>query len=383
MKTIFKPSENQIGGTETLPEGISHLNQGTERIFTLMKNRPSRVIWGIWIFITAVDVIIRFIGAIPMAPLPIILVNFAGGVGISQFLFFHFLPQLFLKKKWLRELVQLILIIVVYMIVKYVILLLVPKEVSSILVSKEVSSIRVFFGNEATRFFHFAVYIIIIWVFYIDGKRQELHKKMEVEHLRLEAEHKSSQLSQHFVLNWISTFLIEVKNVSPDLSHKLSKFTEVLSYSYKDPNHPNSLGQEIRAVKSYLESQQFRFKEKLKLNLSINLRDIDPGEFQLPKWILMTLVENVFKHGNCLKSPHPCLIAMDLFPANFGGYSFAFSISNDLNKATQVSPSGFGIKTVQRILKYYFQDRFQLFTTKSETEFNLFLQIHYHRNHGG
>ncbi|GAB3219563.1 histidine kinase [Algoriphagus aestuariicola] len=372
MKTIFNHLENQIEGTETLPEGIVQLNEGTERIFTLMKNRPSLVIWLIWIVITGVDLIIRLIGAIPLASFPAILVNFAGGVAISQFLFFHFLPRVFLKKKWLLEFVQLILILVVYMLAKYFILM--PGLV-------DVPSIRAFFGNEATRFFHFSVYIIVIWFFYIDGKRQELHKKMEVEHLRLETEHKSSQLSQHFVLNWISTFLIEVKNVSPDLAHKLSKFTEVLSYSYKDPNHPNSLGQEIRVVKSYLESQQFRFKEKLNLKFSINLRGIDPGEFQLPKWILMTLVENVFKHGNCLNSLHPCLISMDMFPAEYKGYSFAISISNDLNRADPVRPSGFGVKTVRRILNYYFQDRFQLFTAKSEAEFNLFLQIHYGQNH--
>ena len=372
MKTIFNHLENQIEGTETLPEGITQLNQGTERIFTLMKSRPSLVIWGIWIAITIVDVTIRFIGEIPLASLPVILANFAGGVAISQYLFFHFLPQVFLNKKWLLEFVQLILILVLYMLAKYFILIPGPVDVPSI---------RVFFGNEASRFFHFTVYIIVIWFFYIDGKRQELHKKMEVEHLRLETEHKSSQLSQHFVLNWISTFLIEVKNVSPDLAHKLSKFTEVLSYSYKDPNHPNSLGQEIRVVKSYLESQQFRFKEKLNLKFSINLRNVDPGEFQLPKWILMTLVENVFKHGNCLKSPHPCLISMDMFPAECKGYSFAISILNDLNRADPVSPSGFGIKTVRRILNYYFQDRFQLITTKSEAEFSLFLQIHYRQNH--
>lgn len=372
MKTIFNHLENQIEGTEPLPEGIAQLNQGTERIFTLMKNRPSLVIWWIWIVITGVDLIIRFIGAIPLASLPVILVNFGGGVAISQFLFFHFMPQVFLKRKWLLEFVQLILILVVYMLAKFFILM--PGLV-------DVPSIRVFFGNEATRFFHFTVYIIVIWFFYIDGKRQELHKKMEVEHLRLETEHRSSQLSQHFVLNWISTFLIDMKNVSPDLAHKLSKFTEVLSYSYKDPNHPNSLGQEIRVVKSYLESQQFRFKEKLNLKFSINLRDIDPGEFQLPKWILMTLVENVFKHGNCLKSQHPCLISMDMFPAEYKSYSFAISISNDLNRADPVSPSGFGIKTVRRILNYYYQDRFQLYTSKSEAEFSLFLQIHYGQNH--
>lgn len=372
MKTIFNHNENQIEGTETLLMGMDPLNEGTERIFALMKNRPSLVIWGIWIFITAIDVIIRLIGDIHLAPKPVILINFAGGVGISQFLFFHLLPQVFIKKKWLLGFIQLAFILLVYLVVKYIVLVhWIGNE----------SSIRSFLGNEASRFFHFAVYITFIWGFYIDGKRQELHKKMEVEHLRLKIEHNSSQLSPHFVLNWISSFLIEVKNLSPDLSQQLSRFTEVLSYSYKNSNHPNSLGQEIRAVKNYLESQQFRFKNKLNLKISFNLRGVNPSELQFPKWILMTLVENIFKHGNCLNALRPCLISLDLFPSKRDSYSMFFSIVNDLNTATPVCPSGFGIKTVKRILSYYFPDRFLILTHQSETEFSLFLEILINPNH--
>lgn len=368
MKTIFNQHQNQIEGIETLPEGMYQLNQGTQRIFTVMKNRPSLVIWGIWISITAVDLFIRLIGGLPMAPLPVIFINFASGVGISLFLFLHFLPQFFLKKKWVLEVLKLIFLLGVYLVIKYVLL---------IFWIGELSSVRGFLGNEASRFFHFAVYIIVLWGFCTDGKRQELQKKMEVEHLRLEIEHKSSQLSSHFVLNWISHFLIEVKNVSPDLYQKLLQFTEVLSYSYKDPSHPNSLGQEIRAINNYLKSQQFRFKERLNLKPSFNSRGIDAGELQLPKWILMTLVENIFKHGNCLNSTRPCLISIDLFPAQAGACSMVFSITNNLNSATAMSPSGFGIKTVFRILNYYFPSRFEIFTSKSETEFSLFLLIQY------
>lgn len=368
MKTIFNPYENQIEGIETLFKGMNPLNEGMERVFVQMKKRPGWVICGIWIFITGIDSIIRYVGAIPLAPFPVILVNFFGGLGLSLLLFLHLSPLIFIKKKWLSGIFQLTLILVIYLIIKYSIV-----EIWA----DERPVVRNFIGYEASRFFHYALYIIFIWGFYIDGIRQELHKKMEVEHLKLMVEHKSSQLSPHFVLNWISSFFIQVKDVSPKLSHQLSLFTEVLSYSYKNPNHPNSLGQEIRVVESYLESQQFRFKNKLNLKVSINLRGGNPGELHFPKWILMTLVENIFKHGNCLNSKLPCLVNLDLFPNFESGNTMNFSLTNDLNTANPVSPSGFGIKAVKRILSYYFPKRFQLLTHQSEIEFCLFLEVQF------
>ena len=372
MKTIFNRFESQKKTIETPQEGMSLFKMGMGRIFELMKNKPGRVICGIWVFIIGIDVLIRLIGSISLAPFAVILVNFAGGLGISLFLFFYFSPHLFLEKRWFLGLFQLALILCSFLFIKY--------QVVSYHGLNTVS-IRVFLGNEATRFFHFAVYIIFIWGFYVDGKRQELNKKMEVDHLNLKIERKSLQLSSHFVLNWLSSFFIAVKNVSPELGHQLSSFTEVLSYSYKNPNDQHSLGQEIQAVRSYLESQQFRFKNRLKLKISFKFKEIELNQLHFPKWVLMTLVENIFKHGNCLDSIHPCLIGLNMIHTPDGGKTMIFSQTNDLNRATPVSPSGFGIQTVKRILSYYFPNQFQLFTHQSETEFSLFLEVRFKPNY--
>ncbi len=368
MKSIFNKHQNQIEDTEAFIKGINPLNQGIERVFLKMKNRPSLVIWGIWIFIFFIDLIIRFGGGIPRASFPLIIVHFSGGIVFSLFLFFHFLPKVFIRKKWILVSLQLLVLMIVYLVIKYY---------TQIQYSNELTTIRKFLGNETSRFFHYAVYIIFIWVFYIDGKRQELNKKMEVEQLKLKIEQKSLQLSSHFVLNWISSFFIAVKKVSPELSQQLSIFTEVLSYNYKNPNHPNSLGQEIRAVKSYLESQQFRFKNRLNLKMSCNLRGTNLTELHFPKWTLMTLVENIFKHGDCFNPDRPCLVSLDLYPSIDEGDSLVFCITNDLNTAIPVTPSGFGIQTVERILSYYFPNRYQLLTYPSETEYCLFLEVKY------
>lgn len=56
MKTIFNRFESQKKTIETPQEGMSLFKMGMGRIFDLMKNKPGRVICGIWVFIIGIDV---------------------------------------------------------------------------------------------------------------------------------------------------------------------------------------------------------------------------------------------------------------------------------------------------------------------------------------
>lgn len=343
----------------------------TDRLFLYMKHHPGKLIWIIWLLFLIADIIIRFLGGLPFASPQIIIVNFVGGALVSHFLFFQFLPGFFLKRNWFIVLIQLLIILSAYATCKLFALGA---------WSNAELNIRSFLANEATRVFHFSVYIIAIWGFFEIGQRQEVHKKMETDFLKLQVQHKSLQLSPHFVMNFFSQFLVEIKKVSIPLFDRLSRFAEILSYSYKDPESPNYLAQEIRSIKSYLDCQRFRFKERIHLIFSSNFELADCTDLPLPKWTLITLVENIFKHGNCANPNQPCLISMDLFTSHNGGAIFSLSITNDLNQTPSINPSGFGIEAVKKILSFYFPDNFQLITSKTEKDFNLFLQITYPPN---
>lgn len=343
----------------------------TDRLFLYMKHHPGKLIWIIWLCILIVDILLILIGNFPVSNPKVIFVNFLGGGLINHFLFFYFLPELFLKRRWITVVPLLVLVFGTYAIIKlYVLGQWSGNEIQ----------IRAFMANEATRIFHFSVYIIAIWGFYEIVQRQEVHKKMETDLLKLQVQHKSLQLSPHFVMNFFSQFLVEIKKVSITLFDRLSRFAEILSYSYKDPESPNYLAQEIRSIKSYLDCQRFRFKERFHLIFSSNFELADCTDLPLPKWTLITLVENIFKHGNCANPNQPCLISMDLFTSHNGGAIFSLSITNDLNQTPSINPSGFGIEAVKKILSFYFPDNFQLTTSKTEKDFNLFLQITYPPN---
>lgn len=340
----------------------------TERPLNQIKDYPGPFIWLAWLSILILDLILRAIGNHKIAPLEIILVHFFGGGFILQFWFFSFLPQIFIFKKWLKVTVQLILIFLFFYLIKLYLLKFWSED--------EISLIQ-FLTSEIGRFFHHFIFISAMWSFYIMAKKQETLKEMEIDLIKLQVEHKSLQLSPHFTLNMISHILVELKSLSMPMYKILSKFTTVLSYSFKSLDAGNSLAQEIHAVNSYIECQKYRFKKNLQFLLTTNFNILEVQNLPMPKWILMTLVENIFKHGDCNSESHPCMITMNLFSEQNGSSVFDFFISNKIKKPDHSKHSGFGISAVKRILDHYFPNNYQLQNEIVGDDFKLSLKISY------
>ena len=338
-----------------------------ERAFNFMRVNPVFFLWLIWFIFLALDISLRYLGALKIAPHEIILLNFVGGGVVNHFWFFFFLPQVVFLKKWKLVLIQLAIIISIYFIIK--LYLLGYWSTNDI-------QLTPFFVNEAIRLLQFILYTSAIWGFYIMGIRQELLKKLEIDLIKLQIEHKSLQLNPHFVLNMITQFSASIMKVSKSLFKEFSLFTEILSYSYKNHQKQNYLDQELRILENYIACQKYRFGKKLQFIISKNFSIIEPNKFPLPKWTLMTFLENVFKHGNCYDSKCPCALTLNIFPWQ-DKMLFTFSLTNALEDSPPEFSSEFGIEAVSRILNYYFPGNVQLFHGKSSTEFNLLLYICY------
>ena len=104
------------------------------------------------------------------------------------------------------------------------------------------------------------------------------------------------QLNPHFLfntLNAISTLILESETRTANLMvNRLSNF---LRYSLdSDPAQKVSLSQEVAAMKMYLEIEQVRFEDRLRVDI-----DIEPSAQQalVPSLILQPLVENAIKYA--------------------------------------------------------------------------------------
>ena len=335
-----------------------------------IKEYPVIFLWLLWLSYLLIDYMIRILGNMAIAPLWVVAWNFFGWGIINQFTFFVFLPNIVFRKKWKVELPTLLTIFSLYIIVKFLL--------HTLYQNLEIEFIP-FLLNEVARSVQFLLNTLAIWGFYVLAISQDKLMQIEVNLIRLKIEHKSLQLSPHFTLNMLSQFSAKILNLSRDLFQPMSNFNEVLSYSFKNLTTQNTLAQEIHAMESYLECQKFRFGEKLQFRLIKDFNRTMAMQLPLPKWTLMTMLENVFKHGDCFQKNNPCFMAIKISSTR-NNRLFSLSLYNPVDTQNGSKSSGFGIDAVERILNYYHPDRFYLFIEKNSIEFSLLIYIDYGTN---
>jgi signal transduction histidine kinase len=133
--------------------------------------------------------------------------------------------------------------------------------------------------------------------YYLD-MRGESERAVLAAHLADQAQLKMLryQLNPHFLfntLNAISTLVLERECKQADIM--ISRLSAFLRYSLdSDPLQKTSLAEEIRALKLYLEIEETRFGERLRVNFDI---DDDALDARVPSLILQPAIENAIKYA--------------------------------------------------------------------------------------
>lgn len=363
MKSIlrqFLNQENVINGN----------NSVIESFYATINKRP---IWSLWIMWTAylgMDVLTRIMSGLTFSSLQIIALHYLGGGIFNQFWFFVILPNLFFRKSWRLQLAIFLLLFAIFLSLKIHFLDNSLKEIQ----------LGTLMGSEFSRILQFQLFTTAIWWFYIFCESQKEKNKLEIDFEVLNIQHKSLQLSSHFSINILTQFAADILPLSKSLFKDFLRFAELISYSYKETLSPNFLAEEVKAIETYIDFQRKSFGTKLQF-LFTNGVDPDLGShLPIPRWTLMTLVENIFKHGNCFLPDNPCILNLDLQETGESKTQFTFFIKNSPDHKAVVFSTGFGIDTVNRILTYHFKENYQLQIEKNETEFQLKIKIEYERN---
>lgn len=146
------------------------------------------------------------------------------------------------------------------------------------------------------------VYFAIVLATYGWRNTAELRRR-EREALALEAQLREAQLAAlrmqlqpHFLFNSLNAIMALVRDHDTDRAiHALSLLSDVLRATVNaGDSHETTLGAEIDFVTRYLNIEQVRFSERLRVRIDVadELRDA-----RVPVFILQPFVENSLKHG--------------------------------------------------------------------------------------
>ncbi len=224
-----------------------------------------------------------------------------------------------------------------------------------------------------------AVYLVVIIVsafklLKLNLNHAEKTKKLETKILETQLKLKEQELNYlkmqihpHFLFNTLNTmygFALKKADETPEMILKLSNLLDYLLYKIDKPFV--LLTDEINYIKDYIELEKMRFNDTL--DISFNCDNI-PESIKIAPMMLLTFVENSFKHGR-LKNGL-LTIKMDVSCTT---ESIFFSIENSSSKSERTN-KGIGLLNIQKRLDMLYKDKYHLKIDDSETVFKVNLEL--------
>lgn len=206
---------------------------------------------------------------------------------------------------------------------------------------------------------------------WLQSKQRE--KLMEKEKLETELNYLRSQFNPHFLFNTINSIFFLIHKNPDKASASLAKFSELLRYQLYECNDKQiPLGNEISYMENFIELEKLRQNDYIKVEFNNNQQH-NKHVFIAP-FILMTFVENAFKHVS-KDAGQPNWIKIDLhLEENRLDFLISNSIASyEINDVVKFG--GIGLKNVQRRLDLIYPDQYELFIDNNGKTFDVKLKL--------
>jgi sensor histidine kinase YesM len=178
-----------------------------------------------------------------------------------------------------------------------------------------------------------------------------------------------AQIQPHFLFNTLNNMYYEAYMEAPRTALLIERLSDIMRYFIdQDIQDMVPIEREVQFLDNYIALETIRIKPEPMLEF---LKDFKAG-IQLPPMLLMTFVENIFKHGiDKISGRNHIRIRI----VEQKGY-LIFETRNSINQHPgKAKPTGLGLKNLrQRLLLLYGTD-FELDTRDDGQYFTAFLKI--------
>lgn len=217
--------------------------------------------------------------------------------------------------------------------------------------------------------------IIMLLVKQLKGRSEEKHRMevLEKEKAKTELNFLKAQIQPHFLFNTLNNLYaltLEKSDSAPEVVIKLSEILDYMLYQCNDPLVP--LHKEIELLQNYLELEKLRYGDRLNLEF---IQNIEQPNQKIAPLILISFVENAFKHG---ASRNPVDPKINIHLSNTKN-KLVFEVYN--NKSTLdplkkiTSNNGVGTVNVQRQLDLIYPESYDLRIGETPDDYRIHLSL--------
>jgi len=235
--------------------------------------------------------------------------------------------------------------------------------------NKYPSLVVMFFGMVINLLPYFGISFVVA---YITNLREGLKQRkiLEAQKMQLEKEKSEAnlnflkaQINPHFLHNTLNFLYAKSIPYSPELSEGILTLSDIMRYALSEGNAREGkapLKDEIEHVRNVIKINQLRFSNKLNVNFEVS--GIVDGAMIIP-FVLITLVENAFKHGDLQKQEYPIDIKL-----NVNKNKLYFYCRDKKKTGPKEISTGIGLENIRKRLDLAYGDNYK-FMVKDDAEF--------------
>ena len=217
----------------------------------------------------------------------------------------------------------------------------------------------------------FVVILFYINFFYLLPRlsRSERQKKvLETERLNAELNFLKLQINPHFLFNTLNSIYSQAHFRSEQTEHSILKFSHIMRYVlYDSASEKIPLTKDLEYIRNYIDLQQLRLSK----NISIHYDVSGPvNGLSIAPLLLITFIENAFKHGISYTAPSEIKIAIAVT-----GNELSLTVGNAITQTRRESTGGVGLINARRRLDVIYPNRHLLDVVENDHLYIVNLKI--------
>lgn len=183
-----------------------------------------------------------------------------------------------------------------------------------------------------------------------------------------------AQVQPHFLFNTLNNMYYEAFLDSPRTALLIERLSEIMRYFVDQSSQETvPLATEVHFLDNYIALEKIRIIPEPEITFEKRF----DGKTPIPPMLLMTFVENIFKHG-IDKIAGSNKIAISLVQQK--GYLY-FSTTNTINRhAENEKPGGLGLTNLRKRLSILYDDDFDMDTTNDGQQYTATLKVPLHES---
>ena len=179
-----------------------------------------------------------------------------------------------------------------------------------------------------------------------------------------------AQIQPHFLFNTLNSIYALAVRRDDRTADTIVQLSEFLRYvvTQQGSNEPVELRRELEYIENYLALQQARLRDSVKVDYQVRG---DPAGMTIAPLLLITYIENAFKHG--VSPEEPCEISIGV---DTGAARVTLCVVNTIVAIRfRESDSGIGLENTRQRLELLYPGRHELTIHKAQDRYGVTLTI--------